>query len=314
MIIKKFIERDRRRAMAKVRDEFGSDALVLSSRVLDDGFFEMVVGKDYDACEVVDPVSIKQAQPATPDSNASLWSESNTAVELNYSADTGILDQLGERLERTSKLAETGDQVEIHQPAAARSEPAIQGSKKTKSSDIPAADTSVRNDVEHSYQNAPKQNQAQQFGDNEFFNSAVKNQQPDDMPELVAPEREFAPLEPISLVKDDETQRLFKNRENRQMVESRGAVIEDEYESLTDLAKSPLSPVDLVRDASVKDVQRQIIDKYAEKSIPEFEPEEELSLESLKSELASLKELIRSGFENMASEPERPMAQAYRHG
>ena len=53
MIIKKFVERDSRTAMAKVRSEFGSEAVVLSSRSLDEDYFEIVAAINYDEQDVM---------------------------------------------------------------------------------------------------------------------------------------------------------------------------------------------------------------------------------------------------------------------
>lgn len=51
MIIKKFVDKDSRSAMAKVREEFGAEAVVLSSREVSAGF-EMVAAANYDEYDV----------------------------------------------------------------------------------------------------------------------------------------------------------------------------------------------------------------------------------------------------------------------
>lgn len=52
MIIKKFVDKDSRSAMARVRDEFGAEAVVLSSRSVGDSF-EMIAAANYDEYDVL---------------------------------------------------------------------------------------------------------------------------------------------------------------------------------------------------------------------------------------------------------------------
>lgn len=60
MIIKKFVEKDSRSVMAKVRDEFGADAVVLSSRRIGDSF-EMVAAANYEEYDVLQQIEREES-------------------------------------------------------------------------------------------------------------------------------------------------------------------------------------------------------------------------------------------------------------
>ena len=115
MIIRKFVEQDRRTAMAKVRDELGAEAFVLSSRVLDDGFFEMVAAKDYDANEVIktaeSSASGLREQSRQPSATSSgVWEDSSASIDVHYSTEGLALDHLSQELEETRQAARTAEE------------------------------------------------------------------------------------------------------------------------------------------------------------------------------------------------------------
>ena len=97
MIIKKFVEKDSRSAMAKIRDEFGSEAVVLSSRSVGDEF-EMVAAANYDEYDVLQhledettrqPKSEQEALPVSAKSPSP-----NASVTATHSADEPTLSTL----------------------------------------------------------------------------------------------------------------------------------------------------------------------------------------------------------------------------
>lgn len=65
MKLKRYTAPDIRRAMAKVRDELGSDAVILSNRKTDDGV-EIIAATDYDDAIVNTPVKSKHETSAEP--------------------------------------------------------------------------------------------------------------------------------------------------------------------------------------------------------------------------------------------------------
>ena len=94
MIIKKFVERDSRSTMAKIRDEFGSEAVVLSSRSVGDEF-EMVAAANYDEHDVLQHCEESTRPDARPKSagakNESVETASSEISAKRASASKGPL-------------------------------------------------------------------------------------------------------------------------------------------------------------------------------------------------------------------------------
>lgn len=117
MIIKKFIDKDSRRVMAKIRKEFGPEAIILSSKEVGDQF-EMVATPNYDEQDIEQEIAMQHQLKREQDIKAelsSLYAKDQQSLKILQDEMIQMRAMIEAQLQRDKLLFDSLSQIKTKQ-------------------------------------------------------------------------------------------------------------------------------------------------------------------------------------------------------